>query len=143
MEADIDQKMAARFEGAFLDAFDIMAAKKDVTVTISNLVAPGVERDAKKRVIDKAILSFTGASKRLILTKLNEKIVYALHGKAPSKWIGKSITLTVCYLEEAFGEPNVPAIRVVPPPDMPLTFSMRKHYGSPTPWPPKRKNKDQ
>lgn len=143
MEADIDQKMSGRFEGRFLDALDIMAAKKDVTVTITDIVAPDTERDAKNKLIDKAILSFKGASKRFILTKINEKILKAIHGKAPSKWIGKEITLTVRYLKEAFNEENLPAIRIVPPPDMPLTFAMRKHYGKSTPWPTKRKNEDQ
>lgn len=134
MEADIDQRMSGRFEGRFLDAFDILAAKKDVTVTISDIVAPGVERDAKEKLIDKAILSFKGASKRFIVTNINDRILKAIHGKAPSKWIGKEITLTVRYLKEAFKQPNVPVLRIVPPPDMPLTFAMRKHYGSATPF---------
>lgn len=134
MEADIDERMASQFEGAFLDASDIMAAKKDVLLTISDVVAPCMEKDATGKVIDKPIIAFKGAKKRMILNKTNAKVIAMMHGKKPSEWLGKEVTLTVRYLEKAFGQKNVPVIRVAPPSDKPLTFGMKSKYGSAVPF---------
>ena len=120
-----------QFTGNFLSAVDL---DKDVTVTIAAVTKPNEEKDASGKVIDKRVLTFTGAKKRLILNQINSKVIALLHGKKSADWVGKPITLTVRYLEKAFGQRNVPVIRVVPSEDHPLTFGMRKNYGSPTPF---------
>lgn len=129
--SNVDEAMASQFSGNFLDASDLPKGKT-VTVTISDLVPPNVERDSAKKLIDKAILSFAGKQKRLILNKTNAKIIKMAHGE-PSKWIGQQINLTVRILKEAFGQSNVPVIRVVPPSGVNLTFGMRKKYGAEVP----------
>jgi hypothetical protein len=130
MNSDIDKQMESQFSGNFLDASDILNSG-DITVTICDVVGPNIERDATKKVIDKAIVAFSGAKKRLILNKTNAKIIRMHHGN-PSEWSGKKITLTVRWLEKAFGQLNVPVIRVVPPSDKPMTFGMRQKFGAET-----------
>jgi hypothetical protein len=129
MQADLDERMASQFEGNFLDAADLMASGTK-TVTISDVSPPGAERDSTRKVIDKPIVSFEKTAKRLILNKTNAKVIAMAHGKKASQWIGKKITLTVRWLDKAFGETNVPVIRVVPPAGKELTFGMRKRYGA-------------
>jgi hypothetical protein len=134
MQSNIDEAMAAQFQGNFLDASDLM--KADQTVTISDVVGPNEEQDSQKKRIDKPILSFAGCKKRLILNKTNSKVIAMAHGKKASEWVGKKITLTVRWLEKAFGQTNVPVVRVVPPEGTALTFGMRQKYGSPKPFSP-------
>ena len=133
MTTSLDEAMASQFSGNFLDATDLPKGR-NVTVTIEEVVAPNVERDkdGKGKLINKAILKFTGKQKRLILNKTNAKIIKMAHGE-PSQWVGKKITLTVRLLDEAFGQQNLPVIRVVPPANTNMTFSMRKKYGAEIP----------
>jgi hypothetical protein len=125
--------MREAFTGNFLDSSDLMG-KGNVTVTISDVVPPGVEKDAAKKTIDKPIIAFEKTSKRLVLGKVNMKILKMQHGDKASEWIGKKITLCVRYLEKAFGQTNVPTIRLVPDADKPMTFGMRKNYGAEHPY---------
>jgi hypothetical protein len=129
---DIDKGMRATFEGNFLDASDIKASG-DYVATIESISLPNSESDAAGKRIDKAIIAFKGAKKRLILNKVNSKIIAMTLGKKASEWIGKQVTLTVRYLDKAFGQRNVPVIRIKADPSQ-LTFGMRKNYGSPTPY---------
>jgi len=133
MATNLDESMRSQFEGNFLDASDIMASG-DITLTIAGVVGPSAEKDAKGKEIDKAIVSFVGAKKRLILNKTNAKVIAMAHGTKASQWAGKQITLTVRWLEKAFGQFNVPVIRVVPPADKALTFGMRQKYGAAGPF---------
>ena len=131
--ATIDEDMRDAFTGNFMDATDILQKGK-VTVMIADVIAPNKEKDAAGKVINKPILSFEKATKRLIMNKINCKIVALMYGTKASIWVGKPITLCVRYLEKAFGQTNVPVVRVCPPEDKPLTFAMRKHFGSETPF---------
>lgn len=131
--ADLDERMASQFEGNFLDATDI-AKVGEITLRIADVSAPEQEKDATGKVINKAILTFEKAKKRLILNKTNCKVIAGLHGKKASDWIGKTVTLCVRYLETAFGQRNVPVIRIKPGDESPLPFGMRKRYGSEKPF---------
>ena len=132
-ESELDARMAGAFTGNYLDATDLKDTG-DIELEIVSVTAPGDEKDATGKVIDKAVLRFAKAKKAFIINKTNAKIIALQHGKKPSAWPGKRITLTVCYLEKAFGQQNVPVIRVKPPESSPMTFGMRKNYGSPTPF---------
>ena len=140
MSTDIDEAMRSAFEGNFLDASDILATG-DQRVKIAAVSAPNAEKDATGRAIDKAIVAFERCKKRLVLNKTNAKAIAMQHGKKPSAWIGKEVTLTVRYLARAFGEQNVPVVRVLPPADVPLTFAMRSKFGSPRPYTPEELTK--
>lgn len=121
-----DEGVRTQFEGDFLDATDIPPA--GITIKIAKVIEPSAEKDKTGKVIDKTIIAFEGAKKRLIANKTNLKIVALMYGKKASEWIGKPVTLTVRY-GNFFGERDVPVIRIVPSADHPMTFGMRKHYG--------------
>lgn len=127
---DLDAEMRSAFEGNFIDATDL--GGKDLTVTIDGIVAPKKEKDATGKLIDKTIISFKGAKKRMIANKTNVKILAMLFGNKASDWLGKPVTLTTRYLAEAFGQRNVPVVRVKCDTDK-LTFGMRKKYGTAAP----------
>lgn len=131
-DSELNSRMRAAFEGSFLDATDIKA-RGEITLEISELIPPGIEKDAKGKLIDKAIVAFKGAQKRLILNKTNAKIMAMQLTGPPSEWKGQKVTLTVRYLPEAFGQRNVPVVRVKPQDESQLTFPMRKKYGNATP----------
>ena len=124
--------MRSAFEGDFLDATDIPPG--GFTVEIASIVPPGSERDKQGKNIDRTIIAFKGAKKRLIVNKTNLKIIALQYGKKASDWIGKPVTLTVRYLKSAFGQSNVPVIRIKPDESHPMTFGMRKNYGSDKPF---------
>lgn len=130
---DLDVQMA-RFEGNFIESADLM--QKQATLTIEGVVPPMVEKDknGQGKPIDKAIISFRGTTKRLIVGKTNERIIKAIHGKKASGWIGKQIKIGVRFLREAFGEKNVPTVRVIPPPEIPLPMAARKFFGAESPY---------
>lgn len=135
--AQLDES-CARFEGNFVEAADLMNVPPP-TLTITHVAPPGTERAADKRVIDKTILTFDGARKRLIVGKTNIQILAAMFGKKPSGWIGKRIKLGVRYLKEVvvpFKATNVPTVRVIPPPEVEasLPLKARKWMGAEKPW---------
>jgi hypothetical protein len=136
-DQELDNAMRGVFSGNFLDATDILkVAGGHVRLTIKDIVPPNTERDSANKVIDKAIIEFEKAKKRLILNTTNAKVIKIMHGDKVSGWRGKEITLGVRYLKAAFGQKNVPVIRVIPPDDMPTTFGMRKNMGREQPYRP-------
>lgn len=126
--------MRAAFEGNFLDATDIKG-RGEVSLEIESIAAPGDERDAKGKTIDKTIIGFKGAKKRLVVNKTNAKLLAMQLGTKASAWKGQKVTLIVRYLPEAFGQKNVPVIRVKAHDESELTFGMRKKYGNAAPGP--------
>ena len=127
----IDEEMREMFEGNFLKAEDLMSSGP-ITVTISDIVAQNKEKDAKGKLINRPIMSFKGAKKRFIVGKTNLKLIRLDYGGKPSEWIGKTIVLGIRYLREAFGQKNVPCIRVVP--KKPIPYSIRVFNGSEESW---------
>lgn len=123
----------ARFEGPFLDSSDMMN-REPVTLKIKAITPPNEMKAADGRVIDKPIIEFEGARKMLILNKTNQKILKALFGTKASGWIGHPVTIGVRYLKSAFGQKNVPTIRIIPPEGVPIPFGVQKHFGSEKPW---------
>jgi len=132
LTSQLDDAVAQQFEGNFIDAADIQRAGQ-IELTIEAVIPPGTETDATGKTIDKPILAFKGARKRWILNKINARCLAILHGTKASGWIGKPVTLTVRWLQSAFGQQNVPTIRAKLPQSK-LTFAMRKHYGQDHPF---------
>jgi hypothetical protein len=96
------------FPSEYLAAEDLNG--REVTVEIESVTIDEVKlKDGKKE--RKAILSFKGAKKRLLLNKTNAKTIKAIHGPAPGDierdvtklWVGKAITLYPT-TTNAFGE---------------------------------------
>lgn len=134
---DIDTKMA-KYEGNFLESSDLMHSPP-VTVVIADVKPPNTEKSADGRKIDKPILVFEKATKWFVCGKTNIRILKAWHGKKPSSWIGRQVTIGVRYLKAAFGESNVPTLRIIPPNTVPLPMSARKWFGRETPYPTEEK----
>ena len=126
---DLD-KIDPRYIGAFLEAGDLME-RDFYTLTIDSIAKPDTEKDSAGKKIDKYVIGFKEARKRLIVNKTNFKMFTAALGKKLSGWIGKRIDLEVRVLKEAFGEKNVPVIRVRMPDGVEIPFGCRKHVGKP------------
>lgn len=126
---DLD-KIDPRYIGAFLEAGDLME-RDFYTLTIDSIAKPDTEKDSQGKRIDKYVIGFKEARKRWIVNKTNFKMLTAALGKKLSGWIGKKADLEVRVLKEAFGEKNVPVIRVRMPDGVEVPFGCRKHVGKP------------
>jgi len=131
MSEDVKQPQ----DEGFLDSVDIgydTTGGKSVTVAIDHYKPAGEVKDASGTVVNKPVLYFAKAKKALILNRTNEKALILIHGKDRDKWQGQPVTLTVRFVN-AFGQSDVPTIRVEPPKGLPLTFGMRKWQGKAKP----------
>jgi len=126
--------LSDKYEGNFLEGIDLEEGKR-YDLTIEAIAQPGSEKDARGKTIDKAIITFAKAKKRLIVNKTMWEVICAVLGKDDAQWPGNKITVMRRYLPEAFGQKNVPCPRVVPPKGTPIKFATRGRLGSPTPWP--------
>ena len=122
---------SAQYEGAYLAAEDVT---KPITVTIAKVVPENQEKDAQGRPIDRMVLHFEKATKRWIINVSTYRVLKTMFGKDTANWVGKTITLQRRYLKHAFGEFNVPVVRCIPPADVPVSYSIRKHLGSDVPY---------
>lgn len=143
---DLNEKME-RYEGKFLQAADLMKSPP-ITVIIADVVAPNTDTDANKKLIDRPILTLKSpksgkiAGKRFIVNTTNKTLLKAMISTKATEWIGHEITLGVRYLKKAFGESNVPTIRIIPPAGFSVPFGSRKHMGSAEPFGPQTRDRD-
>ncbi len=129
-------KMESTYEGNFLEGLDLPEGKI-LSVTIESIAEPGTEKDAAKKLIKRAILSFAGKSKRLILNKTGYRIIKMLHGRDIAGWVGKEIMIQRRYLRENKGlelPHNTVCIRVVPPVGSPIPSKAVRFMGSEKPY---------
>ncbi len=124
---DLD-KIDARYQGAYLEAADLMG-REFYSLTIKSIAKPDTEKDSGGKKIDKYIITFEGAKKRLIVNVTNFRIITAELGDKLTGWIGKKIDLEARVLKEAFGEKNVPVVRVRPGPDTLLKSGAKRNRG--------------
>jgi hypothetical protein len=122
-----------RYEGNFLESADMMTAG-EIRLTIKAIVPPNTERDSAKKLIKHPIISFEGTDKRLVCNATNERCIKSQFGSKAATWIGKQIVLRVNYLAEAFGEKNVPTLRVINPDGVPVPMAARKWMGQDKPF---------
>lgn len=123
-----------RYEG-FIASDDIgydNKGGKSVTLTVKSVAEPCTVTDSRDVVVEDPVVYFEKTKKGLVLNKTNERICRLLLGKRYSDWEGKQIRLSVRFVN-AFGEKDVPVIRVVPPPGIPLPFGVRKWTGKERP----------
>lgn len=120
------------YKGDFIESSDLMATAA-VRLRIAEVFAPGTQKCATGRDIDRPVLTFVHVEKRWVVSKTNERLLKAIFGPKTTAWIGQDITLGVRYLREAFGERNVPTVRVIMPDGIPMPYAARKHYGFATP----------
>jgi hypothetical protein len=117
----------------FLHADDLIRNDRytQVKVKIATVHEPNSIKAANGRMIPNVVLAFEGKDKRLVLcSKTNWYCVaWSCGSTDPANWIGKEITLHPVVLSEAFGEPNVPAIRVRVPDHAAIPKKYRPHFG--------------
>lgn len=115
-----------RYVGNFIESSDMMTVPP-VRLTIAGVTPPNTKSDSAGKVIKQPIIAFKETDKALVCGKTNIRCIKADHGSKPESWIGKTITLTVRYLREAFGEKNVPTLRIIP--NNPVPMGARKFMG--------------
>lgn len=135
---EIDDAVIGRYEGPYVEAQELMAAGAGgVRIVIESVIPPGTERDSRKKLIDKPMLVLKGATKnkKMIVGKTNYRILSAIHGKKPSGWAGKEITIAARYLpkSQGFGQENCPCVRVIPPRGTAIPHSAFLFMGKPSP----------
>ena len=98
----------------YLHAEDLLSGGKwgEYTLTITEIIAPGTVKAADRKLIDKPILVFEQTDKRLVLGKINTRLIKcALGTSRPADWVGKQIKIHACR-GNWFGQKDVAAIRV-------------------------------
>lgn len=125
-----------KYEGDFLEGENLEEGKL-VPAVIEAVADPDTEKDASGKLISKAIVTFKGKKKRLILNKTNYLSLRAMFGGDPKEWIGKEIKLQRRYLSaaRAFGNHNQPSVRIIPPTGTPVPKKFLDNLGSKTPLP--------
>lgn len=101
-----------QYGGDYLEP--VLLDGKDCRVIIEKIDPKGTVRRAdNNRMIDKPILHFKGKTRALPLNKTCARVIAMMYGTNMNEWVGKEITIypTTC---DAFGEEDVPCIRVRP-----------------------------
>ena len=109
------------FPGRFLKAGLLLG--KEHTLTISDVRIVALEGD--KGVQDRAIVSFDGASRGMVLNRTNAECLRAMFGSDVGAWTGKRVTIYPT--RDRFGSEEVDAIRIRGSPDLaaPVTAVVR------------------
>lgn len=133
-EADdeVDNAIAGILSSEFVDSTDILS-RGDTTVEIERVYAPNKMKDSRGTPVNKPVIAFKGAKKKFIVGKTNLKLLAILFGPKTGPWKGQKVTLTVRYLDEAFGQKNVPTVRIKVDDESKIPHSVRKHYGRAVP----------
>ncbi len=137
---ELDAAMRAT-DSRFLESSDLMATEP-CTLEIADVHAPGTimvpdtksEKKGAEKPLNFGVLSFAGTSKMFIVKPTNRRLIKSILGPRASTWVGKKITIGVRYLEQAFGEWNVPCLRVIPPQGVPIENRVRPYYGAEKPY---------
>ena len=101
----------------------------EFTLTIGSIDAPSTVKAADGKMIDRPIVSFAEAEKKLIVGKTNERLIKAQLGQVPKERIGKKITVYPV-VGNWFGVKNAIAVRVRISEDRPKPFISKKNLGS-------------
>ena len=115
----------------FLYADDLFRDGKwaEVTLTIEGIHAGGTIFGADKKAVDNDSISFVGTEKKLVLNKTNKRLLkIATKSSKSDGWLGKKVTIYPVLIN-AFGEKNVPCIRVRVGDGNPVPFGVRKFLG--------------
>jgi hypothetical protein len=118
----------------WIEAADLMQGGP-FTLTVKSVSAPNTEKDSDGALMEEPVIWFEEVPKGLVLgCKTNKRNVNAQLSTKAASWVGKKLTICARYLANAFGEKNVPAIRVLMPPGIPLPWQSRGQMGKETPF---------
>lgn len=118
------------YGGGFLYAEDLIRGGEfqEFELEIASFTEPGVEKAGNGDLIEKPIIGFRGATKRLVLCKTNCRVLPYATGEQPGlDLIGKKVRLQARYVK-AFGE-EVAAIRIMPPNGVRLGKKLAERLG--------------
>ena len=127
--SDVDFKVDRDSRFLYAEDFCVKGTWKDVTLRIQDVHNKGTLSSSDKKPIDKFVLAFHETEKLLILNDTNVRLIIALlQSKSASDWRDKQVTFyPAC--GPAFGEQNVPWIRVRMPAGSLIPFGVRRHLG--------------
>ena len=108
-------KVSDAFPSKYLSAEDLGDIGTEVTVTIAQVMMEDMQTQGT--VERKLMVSFAGASKKLVLNKTNAKAIAYLWGDDTDDWIGKRITLTVQSVQFKSDIVNAIRVKLVKPDD--------------------------
>ena len=99
-------------------------------LVIEAVIEPGELKSADGKTVDLPVLRFADKAKLLIINKTNQRLLRLQIGSANhAEWAGVEISIYAALLADAFGEKNVPAIRIRPPASVPIPMGVRRHLG--------------
>lgn len=119
------------FGSGFLYAEDLIRGGEfiEAKVVIESFVEAGVEKAANGKLIDKPIIGFKGAEKRLVLNATNVSVLKYVTGEQPGEgWVGKQITLQA-RLVDGFSGSKEFGLRVMPPIGATMRRNLLKRIG--------------
>jgi hypothetical protein len=131
MSDDVIEDLKIERDSRFLYAEDFRVGEewKQFTLTIAKVHGRGEFQSADKKTLDGYSLSFGATDKVFVLNATNQSLLTAQYGGNAKDWIGKPVTLYPVELTQAFGQRNVPALRVRVASDTLVPFGARKHMG--------------
>lgn len=108
----------------YLHAEDLLdgGAWTERTAVVAEVLPPNTVKQADGTLIPKPIVCFEKTSKRLVLGKINRRLLICALGTCkPAEWVGKSITIYAAS-GSWFGQSNVAALRIRVPAGKPRPF---------------------
>ncbi len=108
-------RISESFESKWLKAANLQGQR--VSVVISHVTRENIGSEDKPET--KPIVFFVGKDKGLVLNKTNAEQISAMYGDETDSWVDKTIEL---YTQKVpFNGQMVDAIRIAPPPNVPMT----------------------
>lgn len=92
------------FPGRFIKSVDLKG--KDVTLAIKAIRSEDIDGKPK------AIISFDGTKKELVVNRTNAEALKLMFGRETDDWIGKRVTIFPATIADPFNGGNTTAIRV-------------------------------
>lgn len=112
------------YPGRFIRAADLKG--QDVTLTFKSIAAEEIDGKTK------AVCSFEGTKKQLVLNRTNAEAVKLMFGRETNDWLGKRVTFFPALIKDPFGDGEVGAIRVRGSPDITAPASATVQRGRKT-----------
>ena len=101
----------------------------EVKLTIARFIEANTVKGADGKLVEKDAIGFEGTDKMLVLNATNRRLIKIATGSSkPDGWIGKRIALYPVSIN-AFGQSNIPCIRIRIEDGKPVPFGVRKFLG--------------
>jgi hypothetical protein len=98
------------FPGRFVKAADLKG--REVTLTIASVRAEKIDDKMK------AVMSFEGAGKELVLNRTNAEAVKLMFGREVNSWCGRQLTIYPATIKDPFADGEILALRVKGSPEI-------------------------